>query len=179
MVSRMRSTGEAPASQTKNEIIKEAKRLEESSLHSSKGHLVAARVWSNVHLVLGLVTVAGTAFAAALVMEFGGKQFWAGVLYIGVAVLSGALTFLNPNDKASAHLSSGNHYDALMNRVRVFWTIECWQTDSEAELTSKLQALAGDKDRLNLSSPQIPYWSYKIAKRQIAAGEAAFEVDKT
>ncbi len=65
-----------------------------------------------------------------------------------------------------------------MSRVRLFWMIECWLGPSDAELGSKLQALAGETDRLNLASPQIPYWAYKIAKRQIAAGEASFGVDK-
>ena len=41
-----------------------------------------------------------------------------------------------------------------------------------------MEALGNEKDRLNLSSPQIPYWAYRIAKRQIAAGEASFRVDK-
>lgn len=175
----METTNEATVSKTKQEIIKEAKRLEETALHSSKGHLVAARIWSNFHLTLGLIMVVITAIAAALAMSaFDEKHVAAGLLYILAAVFSAVLTFLNANERAGSHLNAGNHYDSLMNRVRVFWTIGCWQGDTDAELASKLQALAGDKDRLNLGSPQIPYWAYKIAKRQILAGEASFKVDQ-
>lgn len=175
----MKTTGEAPVSNTKQEIIKEAKRMEESALYSSKGHLVVAYLWSNFHLAIGLLMVISTAVAAALVLSpFDRWHIWAAILYILVAVLSAILTFLNPNERSGSHLNTGNHYDSLMNRVRVFWTIQCGLGDSEAELAAKMQALAGEKDRLNLSSPQIPYWAYRIAKRQIAAGEASFQVDK-
>jgi heme/copper-type cytochrome/quinol oxidase subunit 4 len=175
----METTGETPVSKTKQEIIKEAKRLEQSALYSSKGHLVAARIWSNFHLILGLVMVVITAIAAALAMSaFDEKHVAAGVLYILAAVFSAVLTFLNTNERAGAHQNAGNHYDSLMNRVRLFWTIVCWQEYREAELVSKLQALSSEKDLLNLGSPQIPYWAYKIAKGQISAGEASFTVDQ-
>jgi hypothetical protein len=175
----METTGEAPVSKTQQEIIKEAKRIGETALYSSKGHFVAARIWSNFHLVLGLLMVVATAIAAALAMSaFDQHHIAAGFLYVIVAVLSAVLTFLNANERAGNHLIAGNHYDSLVSRVRVFWSIECWQNDSAAQLTSKLQNLAADRDRLNLSSPQIPYWAYKIAKRQIVAGEADFGVDK-
>ena len=175
----MSTTGEVPASKTKQEIIKEAKRIEESALYSSKGHFVAAYVWSNVHLGVGLLMVIGTASAAALAMSpFDQRHITAAAVYVIVAVLSAILTFLNGNERAGCHLNAGNHYDSLTSRVRVFWTIECWEGDSEAELATKLQALASERDRLNLSTPQIPYWAYRIAKRQIAAGEASYQADK-
>ncbi|MGH7798709.1 MAG: SLATT domain-containing protein [Candidatus Binatia bacterium] len=175
----METTGEVPVSKTKQEIIREAKRLGESTLYSSKGHLIAARIWSNFHLILGLVMVIITAIAAALAMSaFDEKHIAAGVLYILTAVLSAVLTFLNANERAGSHQNAGNHYDSLMNRVRIFWSIGCWQEDSEPELVSKLQAFSSEKDRLNLGSPQVPYWAYKIAKRQISAGEASFTVDQ-
>jgi hypothetical protein len=57
------------------------------------------------------------------------------VLSILVVCLSSVMTFLNPNDKAGAHLTAGNRYDALMNTVRIFWSIECWRTSSDELLT--------------------------------------------
>ena len=175
----MKTTGEARVSKTRQEIIKEAKRIEESALYSSKGQFVAAYMWSNFHLAIGLLMVIGTAGAAALALSpFDPRHTWAAMVYIVVAVLSAILTFLNPNERSASHHNAGNHYDSLMSRVRVFWTIQCGQEDSEAELAARLEALGNEKDRLNLSSPQIPYWAYRIAKRQIAAGEASFRVDK-
>ena len=60
-----KTTEEKPQSQTKEAIIKEAKRIEENCLHTSKGHFVVAGFWSNFHLWLGiptviLATIAGT-----------------------------------------------------------------------------------------------------------------------
>lgn len=153
----MKTTGEAPISRTKQEVIKEAKRVGESALYSAKGHFIAASAWRSLHLIVGLAMVVGTSVAAALVMS--GFDQWltvAGVLYIGVAVFSAVFTFLYPNERAGSHLIAGNHYDALTNRTRIFWTIQCWQNDSDAELLARVQALASEKDRLNLSSPQIP-----------------------
>ena len=175
----MTTTNETPVSKTRHEVIKEAKRLEEAVLYSSKGHFVAASAWSYFHLAVGVLLVIGTAIAAALALsQFDQRHTVAAVLYIVAAVLSAVLTFLNPNDRSAGHFNAGNHYDALMNRVRIFWNIECWQDDSDQVLTSRLNDLIREKDRLNLASPQIPYWAYRFAKRGILAGEATYQVDK-
>lgn len=39
------TTAEKTVSKTKDEIIKEAQRIEESALYSAKGHFVAANFW--------------------------------------------------------------------------------------------------------------------------------------
>jgi hypothetical protein len=44
------TTGEAPPSKAKAQIIDEAKRLEETTLYSSKGHHRAAAHWAQSHL---------------------------------------------------------------------------------------------------------------------------------
>jgi len=175
----METTGETPVSKSKREIIKEAKRLEESTLYSSKGHFVAATFWSYFHSCIGLLVVVGTTTAAALVLAYPGSyQTLATILYVVTAILAAVLTFLNPNDNASAHQISGNHYDALCARTRIFWSVECWQDTSELILSQKILDLSGEKNRLNLSSPQIPPPAYWIARRQIAAGQASYAVDK-
>lgn len=63
----MAETAEAPVPRPKDEIIREAQRIYEDVLHSSKSHFVAARIWSNVHLGVGLAAVLTTALAAGLV----------------------------------------------------------------------------------------------------------------
>jgi hypothetical protein len=36
------------------------------------------------------------------------------------------MTFISPNEKAKLHLSAGgNSYDSLMNKIRIFWSIDC------------------------------------------------------
>ncbi|MCK1744464.1 SLATT domain-containing protein [Bradyrhizobium sp. 139] len=101
----------------------------------------------------------------------------AGFLSLTIAVLSGISTFLNPNEKESAHLNAAHGYDKLNNEGRLFWSVECWQEESDLVLTTKLRELISRKDELNSGSPQIPGWAYKKAKAGIVAGEAKFEVD--
>lgn len=173
------ATAERPLSRTREEIMKEAKRIEEDALYSSKGHFAAAHLWGNFHLWVGvpMVVLAGTSGAAALA-RFDKSSVIAGVLSLVVVGLSAVMTFLNPNAKAGGHLNAGNNYEAMRDRARVFWAIECWRGDSDEVLTDKLKQLCDQKDKLNHGSPQIPRWAYRKAKRGVAEGEATHSVDK-
>jgi len=145
------TTAEIPVSKTKNEIIKESKRIEESLLYSSRGHFAASHFWSNFHLLIGIPMV---------------------------IALAGVMTFLNPNEKCSVHLNAGNNYDSLMNKIRIFWSIDCWRDESEQVLTERLKYFSEQKDKLNQSCPQIPRWAYVIARKGITNGEGDYKADK-
>jgi hypothetical protein len=174
------TTAEVSPSKAKEEIIKEAKRMEEALLFSSKGHFAAAHFWSRFHLWIGIPMVLMSSIASASAFaQFDKGHIAAGILSIIVASLSGVMTFLNPNQKSSAHLNAGNHYDSLMNRVRMFWSIECWRDESDQVLTGRLQHYVEQKDKLNQSCPQIPPWAYAIARRGIESGEGEYAVDKS
>ena len=175
------STSERPESIARDEIIREAKRLEETALHSAKGHHCAARRWNGRNLWLGLPMVIISSIAGGAAFTQAAKEyFWlgiiAGVASIIVAILSAINTFLNPNEKEGAHLTAAHAFDKLNNETRVFWSIECWQGHEEA-LSSKLKELISIKDKLNSDSPQIPRWAYLEAKKGIKDGEASFKVD--
>jgi conflict system pore-forming effector with SLATT domain len=175
-------TGERPASIVRDEIIKEAKRLEETTLFSMKGHHCAARRWGGMNLWLGIPAVIISAVVGAAAFSQYSKDYpWLGVvagfLAISGAVLSGITTFLDPNDKENAHVTAAHAFDTLNNDTRLFWSIDCWREDSEEILTSKLGELVDRKNELNSNSPQIPQWAYKEAKVGIEAGEAKFKVD--
>jgi hypothetical protein len=174
------STAEIAVSKTKNEIIKESKRIEEALLYSSKGHFAASHFWTNFHLWLGVPMVFLSAIAgAAALSQFDAKHIIAGVCSIIVAALSGVMTFLNPNEKSGAHLNAGNNYDSLMNKIRMFWSIDCWRDESEQVLTERLKYFSEQKDKLNQSCPQIPAWASRTARKGIEAGEAGYVVDKS
>ena len=178
MAEQQPTTGERPASQTREEVIKEAKRIEEGLLYSSKGHFCASHFWGNFHLWIGvpMVLLSGIAGAAAL-SKFDPEHLIAGLLSILVAALSGVATFVNPNERVSAHLNAGNSYDALLNKVRIFWAIDCWRDESDQVLTERLKHFSDQKDELNRKCPQIPNWAYRRGKKGIEAGEAAYKVD--
>ncbi|MCG2711439.1 MAG: SLATT domain-containing protein [Candidatus Omnitrophica bacterium] len=170
------TTAEQPVSKAKLEIMKESKRIEESSLYSAKGHFAAAHTWANFHLIIGVPIVVLAAIAGSSFIS--NNNVIAGVLSLIIAVLSAVMTFLNPNERSSSHLNAGNSYDTLQNEVRIFRTIDCWREDSEQILTERLKHYSDQKGKLSQSSPQIPWWAYQIAKRGIKAGEGSYEVDK-
>ena len=170
------TTAEQPVSKAKLEIMKESKRIEESSLYSAKGHFVVAHTWANFHLFIGVPIVVLAAIAGSSFIN--NDNILAGILSLVVAALSAVMTFLNPNERSSSHLNAGHSYDVLQNEVRIFRTIDCWREESEQILTERLKNYSGQKGKLNHGSPQIPWWAYQIAKRGIKAGEGSFEVDK-
>jgi hypothetical protein len=172
------ATAEVPVSKTKDEIIKEAKRIEEALLYSSKKHFISAQYWSISHMFLGLpMVVISAAAGAEAFKQFDKQHVLAGYLSIIAAVLSAMMTFLNPNERAAKHTSIGNAYDALMNKVRIFWSIDCWREEAEAVLTKELKDFSDQKDKLNQSAPQPFPFAYRVAKRGIEAGEGKYEVD--
>lgn len=184
MAETVTATGERPPSKTRDQVIAEAKRLEESTLYSCKGHHQAAQGWKSWHLWLGIPTVVISAMVGVAAFSQSAEQnaYMAALaiaLSIVVSILSAITTFLNPNEKESAHLAAAHAYDRLNNTARMFWTIDCWAADATDEgLTVQLKALVSEKDELNKSSPQIPRRAYLAAKKGILDGEAAFVVDQ-
>lgn len=173
------STKERIVSKPLEEIIKEAKRLFENCLYSSKSHFVAADYWSSFHLWIGVPTVILAGISGTLAFaEFQYHNVLAGILAMIVVVLTSITTFLNPKEKAIAHLTAGNNYDSLLTRLRVFWSIDCWNERSEAVLTDKLKTFSAERDRLNRECPQPPKWAYNTGKAGIVGGEADYFVDK-
>ncbi len=173
------TTAEKPLPIAKEAIIQEAKRIEENCLYTSKGHFAAARFWSNFHLWIGIPTVIlATVAGTSALSQFGNFVVIVGVISIIVAILSATTTFLNPRERANAHLSAGNNYDSLLSEARIFWTIDCWQNDSEEILTQKLRDLSEERNRLNRECPQVPRFAYLQARKGIQEGEARYEVDR-
>src|SRR5260370_26600824 len=83
------TTAEITVSKAKEEIIKEAKRMEEALLFSSKRHFKAASLWSGFHLCLGIPVVVGSAVAGATAFaQFDVDHVMAGVLSLPVAAFT-------------------------------------------------------------------------------------------
>jgi len=168
---------EASMAESKEALIREAKRIEEDSLYSAKGHFVAARFWSNFHLWIGTPTAIMAALAGASALSrFDNHNLIAGVLAIIVTALIALTTFLNPNEKANSHRQSGNKYNTLRNAARIFYEIECPGKPHD-ELLRRLTELAKQRDELNQNSPEIPGYAYRAAKKGIEEGQAAYKVD--
>ena len=163
----------------KENMIKEARRIEEDSLYSAKGHFVAANFWTNFHLWIGVPTAILAAIAGASALsQFDNHNIIAGILAIVVTALTAVTTFLNPNEKANSHRNAGNKYNSLRNKARVFFEIDCCGGSSYEELIKQLKELVKQRDGLNQNSPQIPIRAYKKARKGIEEGEADYKVDE-
>jgi len=167
---------ERPISKPKEEIIREAKRIYENCLYTSKSHFIAASYWQKLHLWIGIPTVILAGISGTL--AFTKYRQLAGVLSLVIVVLSAITTFLNPKDVANSHRTAGNSYDELMTKARVFWSIDCWQEDSDGVLTERLKSISEERNRLNRDCPQTYKWAYKRAKKGIEAGEAEYAEGK-
>jgi hypothetical protein len=173
------TTTEKAVSVPKKEIIKEAKRIEENCLHTSRSHFKAAQFWTNFHLWMGIPTVILAGIAGTLAFaDFRHHDTYAGILAMVIVVFTSVTTFLNPKERANIHLTSGNNYDSLLSRVRIFHTIDCRTENPEELLADRLKSFADERDRLNRDCPQPPKWAHERAKKGINEGEADYKVDK-
>ena len=156
-------------------LIAEAKRIEEDATYSCKGHFEAAGGWDRWHYWIGIpaTVVATTAGLSAL------KHYTtiSAVLAFSAAGLSAVFTFLHAKEKASTHLRAGNAYSALQKDARVFYEIECPGQGSLEKLKGLLRQLIDRRNKLNSDSPQIPRWAFVKARRGIEEGEAEYRVD--
>jgi hypothetical protein len=171
------TTTEASVAWPRDEIIKEAKRIEESTLLSSKAHFAAANRWGWFHLVVGVSISILAAVAAAFTFSSILPLFVGGIA-LAVTVLSAITTFLNPNERSTKHLNAGNGYASLCDRARIFWTIDVWSGANATSLTEAVRQLSAEKSRLSNDAPQISPWAYRTAKKGVAAGEGSYAVDQ-
>lgn len=158
-----------------DKITTEAKRIEEDSLYSAKGHFIAGGCWAKVNFWLGVISAILSAVAGASALD--NHNIIAGTLAILVAVLSATITFINPNERATAHHRAGNRYNALRNDARIFSEIEVAVADHKKSIED-LKKLNDRRNKLNSESPQIPKWAFKKARKGIEEGEAQYAVDK-
>jgi len=158
-----------------DEIIKECCRIEEDSIYSSKGHFEASALWKRIHLWIGVPSaiLAGIASISA----FEENTLVAGSLAILVAALGAIATFLNPSSKANEHHAAASSYLELRNRVRRFKNIELPGMDAQ-DGKERILAFGQNKDDLSLTTPQIPEWAFKKARRNIEEGQAEYVADK-
>lgn len=158
------------------QIKQECDRIEEDSIHSSKGHYSASTLWHVVHYLVGLPATLVTAIAG--LDAFSDNPTYAGYLALIGAVMMALQTFIQPSDKLSQHKASADEYLQLRNQSRVFRTIKlALEGQQDSDLVSQLEQLTKTRDKLNRTSPKIPYLAFKLAKRGIDNGENKYRTD--
>lgn len=152
------------------EYVREARRIEEDSLYSSKGHYNASEYWQNVHYWTGIPNCIIAAIAG--LSAFNGYPIAAGVLAVLAAAITATITFLNPEAKSASHNSAAVEYHALRNRARIFANITINAGLDDEALNRRFEELALQRENLNTVSPQIPEKAFLKARAGIEAGEA-------
>ncbi len=162
---------------TKKKIIKEAKRIQEDSIYSSKGHFNTSEFWSNFNLLLGSLGILVSAvISASSRLEVENGLIISGVLALFVACITAVLTFINPNKRSEEHRKSGNLYNALKNDARIFYEIELLNLSIDKAVI-ELKLLNSRRSQLNLESPQVPTFFFMKARKGIEDGESNYGVD--
>lgn len=157
-------------------LCNEAARIEEDTQHSAKSHFNACDTWSRRHYWLGVpATLAAASAGAALVKDY---PIAAQLLAMAATILSGMMTFLKPNEKASQHKAMGNQYLALRNDARIFREIELLEVADEEKASGQLKKLAQRRNELNSTAPPIPRSAFEQTRKGIVDGEADYKIDR-
>lgn len=163
-----------------DDLIKEAKRIEEDSLFSSKSQFEAGKIWTSLHYWIGIPSsiLAAIAGVSAFIDLFANGIIIAVVISMLVATLAALHTFLNPNEKAVTYRYFGNKFNSLRNNSRIFYNIECKKVDEPGEnLVLRLKQLSDTRSDLNEKCPQVSFRAFARARKGIEEGEADYETD--
>lgn len=163
-------------SELTQKIVAEARRIEEDSEHSSKGHYNACGRWGRYHLWIGLPAALAAALASAA--AFKNCPELAGGLALLSTALTTVLTFLKPSERAEMHKSVADQHHKLRNQTRIFREIELADGLGESDARQRLLELANQRDDLNAAAPGIPRCDYEKAKQDIDGGRSRYQVDK-
>lgn len=157
-------------------LADEARRVEEDTEHSFKGHYNAAARWGRYHLWLGLPAALLAAVAGAA--AFRDQPEWAGSLALVSTALTTVLTFLKPSERAEMHKAVAGQYQSLRNQARMFREIGLLDGIAPDEARAHLFELAEARDELNQRAPAIARGDYELAKRDIESGLARYRTDE-
>jgi hypothetical protein len=158
-------------------IKNECLRIEEDALYSSKSHYNASVPWDKCNLIVGVAI----AILAALTGLSAVKDMTIVTIVISIilTILTAINTALNPSKKASQYKSAAGEYNNLKNNVRIFREIELHETNlPDKELKEKIQVLSDHRNQLNITSPTIPRWAYKMTQSDFNNDFVTYDVDK-
>jgi hypothetical protein len=161
-------------SSLRDEFRKEAHRLLEDALYTYKGHYDAEVHWQRWHFKLGIPATTLGALAGLSLVKTDSLATLTFVL--GSASLTGALTIVNPADRAARSRSAAEAWHAQHDRLRQWLNMDLPRLD---DISARLavDGFAQDKARLNKTSPPIPDSARRRARKGIEEGEAQHAVD--
>ena len=145
----------------------EAEIVEMRTAITARAHFRSSTYWSNVHLAVGgLAAVLSAIAGASALSDLGGSNLVAGSLALAVTTLTAVATFLNPSERANAHLRAGNAYLALENRARLFYNVQLLAAKQETDRRRQLVRIVDELNELNTTSPQPSPRMFRKALRR-------------
>jgi len=150
----------------KQNILNEAKRIEEDSLNAVLEHYSVANRYDRIHWYIGVPAMVLAIIAGSMSLSpFENFHMIGGIVAIIAAGFASAMLFIHPNEQANFHRYAGNRFNALRNSVRFFYEVEAESLTSDVELTHRIGELPAMRDELNLVSPATPYQTLRQAKK--------------
>src|SRR5437867_3563461 len=144
-------------------------------MYNSVGHYSAATRWKVIDHALAFPTAILSGIAAFTIFKL---PTVATALAIATTLLSLGFLYFRPAETAAQHYRSGFRSKALREKARVFREITLLASKvSEAELLRQIAALHEEKRVISELGVPLPDFAYEIAKRKIAAGQAAYDRD--
>lgn len=160
------------------ELIKEAKRLEEDSLYSSKSRFAMSNFWNYIHSIFGIIIIAGSILFGALSFANFNLQIDINILSLVVIVISMLQVFFNPFEQSRINKNLGDEYNQLKQEIRLFYNVEIYNNDEKSNI-KKIKSYARRKNKMDYKSPPILGYFYNKAKSSIEEKhEHEHEVDK-
>ena len=172
-----------PAEQERrDELAREARRIEEDVLHSGAQHFAAGQRWRARAMWLGLPATLGIAAlstGAGLSALVGGATWITATLTFVVALAVAARDFIAADAKATAHSSKGARYFALRDDARRFANLEATGPRSLDALEDRLMTLGDRQKVLRGEEPrEVDADLREKVRKGIEAGDYRHEVDR-
>ncbi len=158
------------------EIINEARRLEEDILYTSKARFSMSNFWYCLHGIFGIVVIGGSILFGALSFANLNWPIDINTLSLIVIVVSMLQVFFNPYEQSRTNKNLGDEYNKLKQKIRFFYKVEIYDNNFN-ENKNKIKEFAEEKSKIDYKSSPILGWFYNRAKKSIEKEEHKHEVD--
>jgi len=164
-------------SDAREELRKEAERVEESSRYSSQTQFEYAKTWRRVDRWLG-----GTAALLAAIAGAGGlsevmSPRWAGLIALTAAGMGAVATSLGAPKAKDRAYASATALLALQQDARIFINLDL-NSLSDEEARDQLRTLVARQQELSATAEIPSGRAWKRGKQNIESGGQTYEADK-
>lgn len=151
----------------KEEIFKEAFRLEKDILYSEESNFILANYWNYSNTLLGVLIIIFSVISGGFAFtDFAEFNVLIGILTIFITAISMIQIFLNPHEKSTFNHNAGTRYSNIRSELRIFYNSEI-DMNSNDENLKRLKKFIHEKNQIDIESTNIPGFIYKNAKKNV------------